>query len=352
MKNPVKRELVDFLVCPATGEPLALRVEREANGEIQEGELRSKSGRCYRITGGVPRMAPPAIVEEGQQRTEEAFSTKWRRATDFGHEEKSRTIYVNWYLERYKFGTLAGLSEFLKTKKRILDAGTGVGRDTRLYAENGGAMVFGVDISGAIDAAYSHLQHLPNAHLVQADLQQLPFRPGFFDFIACDQVLHHTRDTRESFHRLVDRLAPRGDLSIYVYRRKAPLREFSDDYLRERVGPMDEEDAWRVSEQLTELGKALSELNATVTVPDVPLLGIKAGTYDVQRFIYWNMLKCYWNPSLNYRDSVITNYDWYRPLYAHRHTADEVLGWYAESGLDVVTFDECDAGISVRGHRP
>src|SRR5207253_9531849 len=123
----------------------------------------------------------------------------------------------------------------------------------------------------------------PNAHLINGDLTQLPFPAEFFDFIACDQVLHHTRNTEESFHQLVKYLAPGGDLSIYVYRKKAPIREFADDYLRAVAAKMTEEEMWALSEQLTELGRLLSELNAQITVPDIPALDIKAGTYDVQR---------------------------------------------------------------------
>jgi ubiquinone/menaquinone biosynthesis C-methylase UbiE len=251
-----------------------------------------------------------------------------------GHEEKSRAVYHDWYLQRYHFGTKDALRDFLSSKRRILDAGTGVGRDTRLYADlaASGAEVFGVDLSRAIDSAYSHLKDYPNVHLVNADLTQLPFPRLFFDFIACDQVLHHTRNTAESFNRLVEFLAPGGDLSIYVYRKKAAMREMADDYLREASARMSEAEVWDLSEQLTLLGRALSELEAQVTVPDVPALGIKAGTYDVQRFIYWNFLKCYWNENLGYDDSVMTNFDWYRPHYAHRHTAEEVLRWYADAG--------------------
>ena len=347
----MKRTLSDVMVCPATGEGLRLSVDRESDGEIIEGTLVSTSGRRYPITSGIPRMLPFELIDEGQKETEQAFSAKWQRAADFGHEEKSRSFYVNWYLDRYQFGTIEGLREFLKGKARVLDAGTGVGRDSRLYADNCAADVFGVDISRSIDAAYHHLKSYDRVHLIQADLTQLPFEPGFFDFIACDQVLHHTRDTEESFHKLVRMLAPGGDISIYVYRKKAPLRELADDYLRSVTSEMSEAEAWDLSEQLTDLGRVLTEINASITLPDIPALGVKAGQYDLQRFVYWHMLKCYWNPSLNYGDSVITNFDWYRPRYANRHTAAEVRRWFADAGLRIVTFDECDAGISVRGHR-
>jgi SAM-dependent methyltransferase/uncharacterized protein YbaR (Trm112 family) len=347
----MKRQLAEWMVCPVAGEKLELRVEQESDGEIIAGELISASGRCYPITRGLPRMLPSDLVDDGQTATQQAFSAKWARAKSFGFEQKSRSFYVNWYLQRYKFQSIEGLRDFLSTKGRILDAGTGVGRDTGLYAENSEATVIGVDISTAIDSAYEHLKHYPNVHLIQADLTRLPFPPEFFDFIACDQVLHHTRNTEQSFHILVNHLATGGDLSVYVYRRKAPIREFADDYLRRIAAEMDEEEVWKLSEQLTELGRILSEVSASITVPEIPALGLKAGTYDVQRFVYWNMLKCYWNPSLDYQDNVLTNFDWYRPHYAHRHTAGEVCRWFAEAGLEIITLDECDAGISVRGRK-
>ena len=69
-------------------------------------------------------MLPLELIDEGQQETEKAFSAKWQPATDFGHEEKSRSFYVDWYLRRYKFGSIEALSDFLSSKNRILDAGT------------------------------------------------------------------------------------------------------------------------------------------------------------------------------------------------------------------------------------
>jgi SAM-dependent methyltransferase len=347
----VKRELARWLVCPVAGDPLTLDVRDERGGDVLEGELVSGGGRRYPVTRGVPRLLPPEPSDAGTEETTRAFSAKWRRAPDFGHEEKSRRFYVDWYLRRYRFGSLDGLAAFLKPKRHVLDAGTGTGRDTRLYADHCPGQVFGVDISDAIDSAHRHLHRYPNVHLLQADLTRLPFPPGFFDFIACDQVLHHTRDTGASFRRLAAHLAPGGDLAIYVYRKKSPIREMADDYLRGVAARMTEEEAWELAERLTELGRSLSALDAAVTVPEIPALGIRAGTYDVQRFVYWHMLKCYWNPALEYGDSVITNFDWNRPRYAHRHTADEVRGWFTEARLEIVTFDECDAGISVRGRR-
>jgi len=75
---------------------------------------------------------------------------------------------------------------------------------------------------------------------------------------------------------------------------------------------------------MTHLGKALSDLKATVEIPvDSPLLGFQVGRQDVQRFFYWNVLKSYWNSSLDWESNVTTNFDWYHPLHVHRHAGEE-----------------------------
>jgi hypothetical protein len=100
---------------------------------------------------------------------------------------------------------------------------------------------------------------------------------------------------------------------------------------------------------LTLLGRALTELHTQVVVPeDVPVLGIKAGGYDVQRFIYWNFAKMYWNEALTLEENVHVNFDWYRPHYAHRQTAEEILNWCSEAGLSISWFHEQESGFTIK----
>ena len=52
---------------------------------------------------------------------------------------------------------------------------------------------------------------------------------------------------------------------------------------------MTEKQCIQFSKDMALLGKSLSQIKKTVTISrNIPLLEIKAGTYDVQRFIYWN----------------------------------------------------------------
>jgi SAM-dependent methyltransferase len=340
----LKSSIVDLIRSPFDGSPLKLEVSAGTESEVVTGVLRDGGGRCYPIIEGIPLFAE---AESG----DETFDCKWQRIGDsYGHEGATRRIRQQWYLDRFGFRDEAGLHGFLKDKKTILDAGCGSGVDSAMFAESGRTVV-AVDLSrDAAQATYRHLGKWPNVHVLQADLCRLPFGGGAFDYISCDQVLHHTPDTAKSFVALARHLAPGGHLALYVYSRKAPIREFTDDYLRRRTTEMSNEECYEFSRQITLLGRALSELNAKVTLPEaVPLLGIPAGTHDVQRLIYWNVMKCFWNPEYDFETNVMINFDWYHPKFAWRHTPEEVRGWFEKAGLEVERLDVIPSGISAVG---
>jgi hypothetical protein len=111
---------------------------------------------------------------------------------------------------------------------------------------------------------------------------------------------------------------------------------------------MTSDNLWQMSEQLTELGKRLSDLNVSIDVPDIPALGIKAGSYDLQRFIYWNFIKCFWNPELGRETSIVTNYDWYSPSNARRYSDEEAMDLVKKNGMEIVYFHQENACHSGR----
>jgi 2-polyprenyl-3-methyl-5-hydroxy-6-metoxy-1,4-benzoquinol methylase len=69
---------------------------------------------------------------------------------------------------------------------------------------------------------------------------------GQFDFIYCQEVLHHTEDPARAFRNLCKLLLPGGEIAIYVYKRKAPTREWVDDCIRDELSPVPYEEATRI----------------------------------------------------------------------------------------------------------
>jgi len=237
----------------------------------------------------------------------------------------------------------------------ILDAGTGAGRDAANFSDNCTGTVFGVDTAWhALHEAMKQRRESKSqrfVELVHADINRLPFPDGFFDFVNCDQVIHHTPDPRKTFENLKKKLKVGGQIATYVYRKKSAIREFVDDYVREQIKDKSFDEALRVCEPFTKLGKAFSDLKATVTIPDdIPELGIQKGTYDVQRFLHWNVMKCFWNDEFDFFTNNVVNADWYHPVFCFRYTPEEFRAWFAD-GWEILAWDEQEAGISCRARR-
>ncbi len=346
--------VLEHIRCPQTLEPLALEVSYAAGQDVLEGALcagepgaeAASTSRRYPIHNGVPSLLTDASLDS---QTVQSFAQKWQKH-DY-YREHTRQFYTEWYLQRYGFGNAEGLAEFLAPCEFVLDAGTGSGRDASMFAGLSQAAVFGVDTAReALEIARRGVDH-PRVAFIHADVNRLPFPDNFFDFISCDQVIHHTPNPPETFRNLARKLKSGGQICCYVYRHKAVVREFTDDYVRERISKLPIDEALRVCEGITRLGEALAGLKAEIDVPeDIPVLGIRKGRQDIQRFFHWNIMKCFWNDAFDFFTNNIVNFDWYHPEYCFRYTPEEFRNWFAQ-GWEIQAWDEQEAGLSCRARK-
>jgi len=294
-------------------------------------------------------------MSDNTDNTERSFRDKWEKNQNLAFAETLNEGHeINrWILERNGFASNAGLKAYLESKTRILDAGCGNGRVTALIRECSSperTQIVAIDLVAA-EVARRNLSAYRNIDVREGDLLGDLSSLGRFDFIYCQEVLHHTADPERAFRNVCSLLEPGGDIAIYVYKRKAPVREFVDDYVRGKIAPLNYEEAIKASTDITELGRVLAESNCKVQVSGVPVLGIEAGAYDLQRFFYHFFMKCFWNPSLSYDENVAINYDWYHPQLCSRHTSDEVRHWFERAGLTVGHENVDFYGITMRGRR-
>ena len=295
-----------------------------------------------------------ASQHANQQHTNEAFSEKWQKYEQSDEKERLYQYQRDWYLQLYGFGTEAALADFLASKRVIFDAGCGLGYKAAWFARLAPhALVIGMDFSDAARQAAAAYRELDNLFFVQGDIAQTGLAAGSVDYTSCDQVIMHTEDPAATFAELA-RITARegGEFACYFYAKKALPRELLDDHFRTACTTMDRAELWAMSEQLTELGRSLSALDVSFDCPDIPALGIKGGRVDVQRFLYWNFLKCFWNEQLGRETSVVTNFDWYSPSNAQRFSEAEVRAIVDANGMAERFFHAEEACYSGRfAHR-
>jgi len=357
--------------------PLQLEIFRQEGEHVIEGALWADDRRWFPIIDGVPCFltgplqpdfgefarrhglpaptAGPAREEATEQaKTNKTFSDKWRRFKNYGLEPEHQKFLYEWYLKKLGLDSLEELKAFYAGKSRILECGPGSGFNTKFMAENTSGEVFALDVSDAAFTTFENTRHLPNCTVVQADLMLAPFPDDYFDFIIADGVLHHTPDTRKAVEALYRKVRPGGQFYFYVYRKMGPARVFCDEYIRSQFKDMDPEECYKACEAITDLGRELSRIDAEITLEKpIPVLGIPAGTHKVQRLIYYNFLKCFWNDAFDYETNNMVNFDWYHPHNAWQHTEEEVAGWLEDLGCRDYRFNPSNPnGISTLLTKP
>ncbi len=279
-----------------------------------------------------------------QNSTNEAFSKKWCDYKDSVEKENLIIMQKKWYLECYDFKSEEDFAAFLQTKKIIYDAGCGIGFKAAWFAQLAPqSIVVGVDFSEAAQFASEFYKDIPNLFFIRGDIANPIFKENSVDYVSCDQVIMHTEEPEKTFSELSRILKKEGEFACYFYAKKALVREIVDDYFRLHCTNMSHDELIKMSAQLTELGKRLSDLKLSIDVPDIPALGIKGGEIDIQRFIYWNFLKCYWNPDMGEETSKMINFDWYSPSNAQRYSKEEVETIVKNNNLKILNFHEEDA---------
>jgi hypothetical protein len=74
---------------------------------------------------------------------------------------------------------------------------------------------------------------------------------------------------------------------------------------------------------------------------------------DVQRLLYCDFLKCFWNEVSDYETNNMVDFDCYYPDRAWQHTDAELAGWLKKLGLVDHRFNDANPnGISVLLTKP
>jgi ubiquinone/menaquinone biosynthesis C-methylase UbiE len=240
-----------------------------------------------------------------------SFSREWQ-IFDYADDKT-----WGWTIEERKqvFLEDVQLTECEVQGKVLLDAGCGNGTLTTALATLGMEVV-GIDLSDGLGVINSrkerlagiHSQHL---HFVQGNLFDLPFKLGTFDLIYCSGVVHHTPDSKETFRRLVPVLRTGGRMYVWVYgRRNFVVRAFMDS-----------------GRQL----KRFMSLESLLTFCRLMAPSYKLGAELLNALGVMNFRQ------RTTREITLDLFDAFAPRYNHRHTEEEVKGWFREAGFSNIT---------------
>ncbi len=263
--------------------------------------------------------------------TAKSFGYKWDRWKDICYSAPVMEEIREEFIEMFE---LPGWAE----PRSVLDAGCGLARYREFFPA--GTIYQGIDLSTAAEIARKRYSDRPDTKIDRGDLMNLRRdRLHQPDMIISVGVLHHLPNTEKGFMHLASLLKDGAELCVSVYSRKSQMREFLDDAIRRQTTKMSYEECFEVAAALAATGRELTKAKVMI-----------AGM-SLQRFIYWNVLKCYHNEEFGDDYSECVMFDWLSPPYAHSHTGGEVRSWAENAGLVVESFRSSGAAHWIRARR-
>jgi SAM-dependent methyltransferase len=263
----------------------------------------------------VPRLLPESFSKE-QEATAAAFGYEWTHFTEI--EDTYEQEFLDW---------IHPVGKDFFPGKLVLDGGCGKGRHVALSAAFGAADVIGIDVSDAVDAAFPNTRHLPNAHIVQADIYNVPLRP-IFSYAYSIGVLHHLPDPKAGFLSLVRRLKPGARMSAWVY------GEEGNWWITHLVSPVREVVTSRLPPAIT---KALAFMIAVPMQLALKLLyrPINQHLPGLKRFLFYNDY-LYSISGFSFRENYSTVFDHLIAPTAFYISREQFASWFEEANLTEV----------------
>lgn len=333
----MRQIILDHIRCPECLGALEAEVFAANEDEITEGLLRCRSGKhVFPVVRSIPRLQAGGFQAEPEFAAHyaeelESFSV----GAPSGKQRADRTArsfgieWTTFQVQRPEedlayFRSKTGTDPQTLRGKLVLDAGCGSGRYARVVGEAGGT-VLGVDLSVAVEAAYANTRHIPNVHIVQADVFHLPFEPHCFDFIYSIGVLHHTPNTRRALDCVVDLLAERGEIAIWLYPRWPAPVEIYNQLLRGITTRLPLEALYWFAVKVEPIGSIKLQLLTSNA-------GWRRAAGQLLRGL---TIGVSYHPDREIR--ICDIFDWFSPPYQWHHTDKEVEGWLREYGFGEIS---------------
>ncbi len=204
----VKKELLEFLICPTCAGPLGIQILETQSNEIKTGYITcDKCKRKFQILNFIPRFT-------FTQNYSESFGIEWEKHANTQLDKFNKTS-----ISKDRLYVLTGWDIASYQGLRVLEIGSGAGRFTQII-HDAQATLHTVDYNRAIDVNFKNNGISASVDYYQASIYSLPFKKASFDRVLCVNVLQHTPDVKKAFFCITPFVKKGGELTVNVYNGK------------------------------------------------------------------------------------------------------------------------------------
>jgi SAM-dependent methyltransferase len=324
----VKTALLPLLVCcNCHRSGFQLHTEKVEGAEVMKGSLVCPNcASAFPVIRGIPRFLRKALNSE-QQATAAAFGYEWTHYSQLTDADSRE--FLAW---------ISPLTPADFKDEVVLDAGCGKGRHIYLAAQFGARTVVGVDLSDAVEAAFRNTRDLPNVHVIQADILDLPFHNPF-SLAYSIGVIHHLPVPKQGFLALSSHVQPGGRISTWVYGKEG------NRWIEQFVDPVRKNVTSRLPRAIT---RYLCFPPAVLLYAGLKLLYAPAKTRPaLKRLLPYADYLCSIS-EYTFSENFWNVFDQLVAPTAYYHSQEEVADWFNTTGIQQVKIERHN-GNSWRG---
>jgi len=196
---------LNLFLCPACGGDL----------DIAEGCFRCVScGNEFPCDEGIPLLFWPNDWDDSKRDVTDVVKAFYEQNPFPNYEDMDSKWSLREKAEKGVFARL--LDDQIPHGARILEVGCGTGQLGNFLGMTWGRTVFATDVclnSLKMGREFKEKNQIDNAAFFQMNLFRPVFRPGSFDLVICNGVLHHTSDPFLGFRSIL-RLVKKGGFII------------------------------------------------------------------------------------------------------------------------------------------
>ncbi|MCX8080329.1 MAG: class I SAM-dependent methyltransferase [Bacteroidia bacterium] len=279
-----------------------------------------------------------------------AMSFRWEKSARLETDANFVQYVFEDYLFRYGFKDIREFEEFLSPFETILEIGAGEGKCVDWYLNHSRAHIFALEISNSVYYLNEKYKNEPRVTVIKADAAIHPFKNNTLDFISIEQAISNAPDAHGIFNSLCRALKPGGKIILCLFNRKSFIRQKMDKIIRDNISKLPPERILDISYKFSEIGKILHDCNVEVEIPENFIeFGTLAGKkISLQRFFYYAVFKCFYNPSFTMDKNAEYNLDWYSYPHCNTYVLDEVCNWFFENDMQIEHINSNEANFSIR----